>query len=102
MEEESKEEVVDVYDISAPQVILDKFGADWAATTLGLKKWSEKSEAMVAVTTAADVPKLAPGDYTGLFEVLKKMVGDAHASVSQNAIRAIGCLAKGLRAAFHD
>jgi len=54
------------------------------------------------VIEAADVPKLAPGDYTGLFDVLKKLAGDAHATVAQFAIRAIGILAKGLRASFHD
>jgi len=47
-----------------------------------LKKWNEKSDAMQAVITAADVPKLAPGDYNGLFEVLKKLAADPHASVS--------------------
>ena len=81
---------------------MDKFGADWSATTLALKKWNEKTDAMQAVVTAVDVPKLAPGDYNVLFEVVKKMAADPHASVSGAAFRAIGCLAKGLRSAFHD
>ena len=81
---------------------MGQFGPDWATATLALKKWNEKSEAMQAVITAADVPKLAPGDYTGLFEVVKKLAGDSHVTVCQHAIRAIGCLAKGLRAGFHD
>ena len=66
-----------------------------------MSKWAEKSEAMQEVTRAADVPKIAPGDCSALFAVLKKFAGDAHASVSQNAIRAIAALAKGLRDNFH-
>ena len=57
---------------------------------------------MDKVVEAASVPKLAPGDYSGLFDVLKKFGADAHATVAQSAIRAIGCLAKGLRESFHD
>ena len=48
------------------------------------------------------MPKLANGDYSGLFDVLKKFAADPHATVAQFAIRAIGCLAKGLREPFHD
>ena len=57
---------------------------------------------MIEVQEAANTPKLAPGDYSGLFDALKKFAGDAHAAVSQNAIKAIAALAKGLRAGFKD
>ncbi len=83
--------------MSAPQDILSQFNAEWTGATLALSKWAEKKDAMQAVITAADVPKLAPGDYSALFEVVKKMAGDSHAAVAQTAIKAIGCLAKGLR-----
>ena len=79
--EEEKEEAVDVYDLSAPQDILGQFNGEWTAATLALAKWQEKKDAMQAVITAADVPKLAPGDYSGLFEVTKKMVGDSMVAV---------------------
>ena len=49
---------------------------------LTLKKWNEKTDKLTVVVEASNVQKLAPGDYTGLFEVLKKMLGDPHASVS--------------------
>jgi hypothetical protein len=100
--EEEKEEVVDAFDISMPQEILGKFTPDWATETLAIKKWDLKKAALEVVIEAADVPKLAPGNYNGLFDVLKKLAADAHVTVSQYAIRAIGCLAKGLRASFHD
>ena len=82
MEEEKKEEVIDVFDISAPVDILSKFNADWCSTTLGLTKWAEKKAALDVVLTDADVPKLAKGDYSAFFEVLKKLGGDSHVAVA--------------------
>ena len=57
---------------------------------------------MIEVQEAANTPKLAQGDYSALFDALKKFAGDAHAAVSGNAIKAIDALAKGLRAGFKD
>jgi len=74
--------VIDVFDISAPKEILSAFGPDWAAATLANKKWNEKKDEMDKVIAAADTPKLAKGDYSGLVDVLKKMAGDAHATVA--------------------
>ena len=51
---------------------------------------------------AATTPKLKPGNYTDLFEVLKKMSGDAHAAVSGSAIKSISALASGLREGFKE
>ena len=82
IEEEKKEEVIDVYDISAPVAILGEFGPEWAAATLAEKKWGSKKDAMQAVIDAANVPKLAPGDYSGLAGVLQTLAADAHAAVS--------------------
>ncbi len=58
MEEETKEEKIDVFDISAPKEILSKFGPDWATATLAIKKWNEKKEAIDKVIAEADTPKL--------------------------------------------
>ena len=71
-----------MYDLSAAAEILGKFGPDWATATLAMKKWNEKKDALDALITEANVPKLAEGDYSGLFEVLKKLAGDAHATVA--------------------
>jgi len=49
---------------------------------LEIKKRDEKKARLDAVIAAADVPKLAPGNYSGLFEVLKKLAADAHVTVS--------------------
>lgn len=65
-EEEKKdeeEEIIDAFDISAPQEILSKFPADWITETLAIKKWDVKRDKLIEVQTAANVPKLQPGDY---------------------------------------
>ena len=82
MEEEKKEEVIDVFDIVAAKEILKIFGPEWAATTLALKPWKEKKDAMDKVIEEADTPKLSSGDYSGLFAVPKKLGEDAHVAVA--------------------
>jgi hypothetical protein len=46
------------------------------------------------------VPKLAPGSYVGLFEFLKKECNNSNVNVSQQGIKTVGILAKGLRQHF--
>ena len=99
---EEAEEVPDVFDMAAEINILSKFNTEWLASLSELKKWNEKSDKLTEVQTEANTPKLAPGDYSALFDALKKLAGDAHATVSSNAIKAIGALAKGLRADFKE
>lgn len=81
---------------------MGKFGPDWSTATLAIKKWNEKKDAIDLVIAEADTPKLQPGNYASLSEVLIKLAADAHVTVAQYSIKAIGMLAKGLRADFHD
>lgn len=64
--EETKEEVVDVYEIAPASKILSTFTPEWIEATLGLKKWDEKRDKMIEVTTAASVAKLESGNYGDL------------------------------------
>ena len=82
VEESKEEEKVDVFDLSAPKDILGQFGASWATETLAFKKWGEKKAAIDKVIEEADTPKLAQGNYQGLFDVLKKLAADPHATVA--------------------
>ena len=50
--------------------------------------------------TAANSPKLEPGNYNGLFQMLKKTINDPNKVVAGHAVKAIGALAKGLRKEF--
>lgn len=99
--EESKEaEVVDVFEISKPVDILSKFNTDWIVAAQAIVKWNERVDKMKEIHTASDVPKLAPGSYSELFEYLKKECGHSNVNVQQQGIKTIGLLAKGLRKDF--
>ena len=76
--EETKEDVIDVYDIAAPKKILEIFNNEWIEGTLALKKWDEKRDRMNKLITEADVPKLEKGSYIDLVGVLKKFINDPH------------------------
>lgn len=80
--EESKEaEVVDVFEISKPVDILSKFNTDWIVAAQAIAKWNERVDKMKEIQTAADVPKLATGSYSELFEYLKKECGHSNVNV---------------------
>ena len=82
--EESKDaEVIDVFDISAPVDILNKFNPDWIAAAEAIPKWNERVEKLKEIQAAADVPKLANGNYTSLFEYLKKECSNSNVNVQQ-------------------
>lgn len=95
--EETKEEVVDVYEIAPASKILNTFTPEWIEATLALKKWDEKRDKMIEITTAANVAKLEQGNYGDLAQLVKKFLTDSNVVVSQNAIKASGALAQGLR-----
>lgn len=80
--EETKEEVVDVFDIAPETKILTTFTPEWIEATLALKKWDEKRDKMIEIATAADVAKLAPGNYGDLAQLVKKFLGDSNVNVS--------------------
>ena len=88
--------------MAAEKEILSQFDAEWLSALGDIKKWNEKKEKLDQVIEAANTPKLKPGDYGALFEVLKKMSGDAHAAVSGAAIKSISALAAGLREGFKE
>ena len=88
--------------MAAEKEILSQFNAEWLSALGDIKKWNEKKEKLDQVVEAASTPKLKPGDYGPLFEVLKKMSGDAHAAVSGAAIKSISALAAGLRDGFKE
>lgn len=49
--EESKNEVVDVFDLAAAKEILTKFNADWIDAVPALKKWEDRRDKMIEVFT---------------------------------------------------
>ena len=65
-----------------------------------LKKWNEKKEKIDAFIEKVNVPKILNSPHAHLIPFLKKLIGDSNFNISISAIKAIGILAKGLRADF--
>ncbi|XP_019170142.1 PREDICTED: protein MOR1-like [Ipomoea nil] len=87
-------ELVDPVDILTP---LEKSGF-WAGVKAA--KWSERKEAVAELTKLASTKKIAPGDFTEICRMLKKLITDVNIAVAVEAIQAIGNLARGLRTHF--
>lgn len=64
------------------------------------KNWKEKKEMLEELLKDSDVPKIKPGDFSGITKVLKKMLGDSNAVVYQTAVKVCLNLAKGLKKEF--
>ncbi|XP_059659280.1 protein MOR1-like [Cornus florida] len=87
-------ELVDPVDILTP---LEKSGFwDGVKAT----KWSERKEAVAELTRLASTKRIAPGDFTEICRILKKLITDVNIAVAVEAIQAIGNLARGLRTHF--
>ncbi|GMH05428.1 hypothetical protein Nepgr_007268 [Nepenthes gracilis] len=87
-------ELLDPVDIVTP---LEKSGF-WDGVKAA--KWSERKEAVAALTKLASTKRIAPGDFTEVCRTLKKLITDINIAVAVEAIQAVGNLAKGLRTHF--
>ncbi|GAB4845830.1 Protein MICROTUBULE ORGANIZATION 1, partial [Ancistrocladus abbreviatus] len=87
-------ELVDPVDILTP---LEKSGF-WDGVKAA--KWSERKEAVAELTKLASTKRIAPGDFTEVCRMLKKLITDVNIAVAVEAIQAIGNLARGLRTHF--
>ncbi|KAG6698376.1 hypothetical protein I3842_08G016300 [Carya illinoinensis] len=87
-------ELVDPVDILTP---LEKSGF-WDGVKAA--KWSERKEAVAELTKLASTKRIAPGDFTEVCRILKKLITDVNIAVAVEAIQAIGNLASGLRLHF--
>ncbi|XP_043688647.1 protein MOR1 isoform X3 [Telopea speciosissima] len=87
-------ELVDPVDILTP---LEKSGF-WDGVKAA--KWAERKEAVAELTKLASTKRIAPGDFTEVCRMLKKLITDVNIAVAVEAIQAIGNLARGLRTHF--
>jgi hypothetical protein len=80
-EEENKgdSEAFDLYDSVD---ILTKYGSnEWQDKILEMKNWKEKKDLLEELLNDSNVPKIKPGDFSGLTKVIKKMLADSNAVV---------------------
>jgi cytoskeleton-associated protein 5 len=100
-EDELEEEgvVVDAFDLAEPQDVLSKVPADFHEN-LASSKWKERKEAVEALYTVLNVPRIKDGDYGEIVRGLAKSMKDANVAVVTQAAQCIEVLAKGLRKPF--
>lgn len=96
-EEKQEDAAIDLYE---PADLLAKFNQEWLDKLSELKNWKEKKDLLDELYNESNVPKIKPGDFTGMAKVLKKLMGDSNIVVSHTAVKCCGTLAKGLRKDF--
>lgn len=91
---------MDPYELAEPVDILSKLPKDFYEKTEA-KKWQERKEALEALETLVQTPKLQSGDYADLVKTLKKIIDkDSNVVVVALAGRCLGGLAAGLKRKF--
>lgn len=90
---------VDAFDLAEPQDVLNKVPSDFYEN-LASSKWKERKEAVDALYTVLNVPRIKDGDYGELVRGLAKCMKDANIAVVTQAAQCIEVLAKGLRKSF--
>ncbi|TVY20406.1 Spindle pole body component alp14, partial [Lachnellula arida] len=100
-EDEIEEEavVIDAFDLAEPQEVLSKVPADFH-DNLASSKWKDRKDAVEALYTILNVPRIKDGDYGDIVRGLAKSMKDANVAVVTQAAQCIEVLAKGMRKPF--
>lgn len=97
LEEEPVE--VDAFDLAEPQDVLAKVPANFQEQ-LSSSKWKERKEAVDALYTICNVPRIKDANFDEVVRGLAKCMKDANIAVVTQAAQCIEVLAKGLRKGF--
>ena len=92
---------VDVYDLVDAVDLASKYcSPEFEESITTAKTWNQKKELLEALINDSNVPKIKQGDFSGLARIIKKLILDTNAVVSQLSVKVCGNLAKGLRKDF--
>lgn len=95
-DDDNQREEVDPMDLIDPVDILSKLPKDFYEK-IEAKKWQERKEALEALQTLLQNPKLESGEYGDLVKALKKVLTkDTNVVLVAMAGKSLACLAKGL------
>lgn len=97
VEEEAVE--IDAFDLAEPQDVLSKVAPDFTEQ-LASSKWKERKDALEALFTVLNVPRIKDGDYGEIARGIAKSMKDANVAVVIQAAQCLEVLAKGLRRPF--
>ncbi|KAL4742484.1 armadillo-type protein [Aspergillus similis] len=90
---------VDAFDLAEPIDVFPKIPKDFHEQ-LGSSKWKDRKEALDALYSALNVPKIKDGPFDEIVRGLAKCMKDANVAVVTVAANCIDLLAKGTRSAF--
>ncbi|KAI9932707.1 hypothetical protein AWENTII_004971 [Aspergillus wentii] len=96
-EEEGEE--VDAFDLAEPVDVFAKIPKDFNEQ-LASSKWKDRKEALDALFTALNVPRIKDGPFDDIVRGLAKSMKDANIAVVTVAANCVDLLAKGLRSSF--
>lgn len=97
LEEEPVE--IDAFDLAEPQDVLSKVAPDYS-DQLASTKWKERKDALEALYTVLNVPRIKDGDFGEVTRGIAKSMKDANIAVVTQAAQCLEVLAKGLRKPF--
>jgi hypothetical protein len=96
LEEEAE---IDTFDMLEPQDVLSKVAPDFS-DQLASTKWKERKDALEALFTVINFPRIKDGDFGEVVRGLAKSMKDANVAVVTQAAQCIEVLAKGMRKPF--
>ncbi|RAL67908.1 hypothetical protein DID88_008633 [Monilinia fructigena] len=90
---------IDAFDLAEPQDVLSKVPANFHEQ-LASSKWKERKEALEALYTCLNVPRIKDADFGLIVHGLAKCMKDANIAVVTQAAQCVEVLAQGLRKGF--
>ena len=101
-EEDEADEETDPYDLLDPVNIIEKLPKNFYEL-VEEKKWQLRKEALDALLSLSQTPKIQPGEFGDLVRVLKKFISkDTNVMLVTLAAQCIAGIAKGLRQGFKN
>lgn len=76
-----------------------KYNQKWIDDVTALKSFKDKTDKLTQLQASCE-QELAPGDYSEICALLRKMAGDTHPFVCNAAIKCLNTLCKSLKEAF--
>jgi hypothetical protein len=98
-EAEEEPEEVDAFDLAEPVDINAKIPENFHEMVASTK-WKDRKEALEALYTEANVPRIKEGHYDDIIRALAKCMKDANVAVVTVAANCIEAIANGLRKGF--
>ncbi|KNG84257.1 spindle pole body component [Aspergillus nomiae NRRL 13137] len=92
-------EEVDAFDLAEPVDVMPKVPKD-LHEQLSSSKWKDRKEALDALHSALNVPRIKDGPYDDIVRALAARMKDANIAVVTVAANCVDLLAKGLRSGF--